>query len=137
MALKVVRRARQQAASFPRIHRLRAGSEIDPTAQTNLDEYDRRPVVHDEIDLAVSTAIVAGYEPQTAVTEISGCERLALPAPLGGDPGAADHYWRELRPSVSTRGTPRVNRAHVSRLSIVFLSLSESVPVAPYISAYC
>ena len=137
MTLKIVRRARQQAFPFPCIDRLRAGSEIDTASQSDLDENDGRSVAHDEIDLPVATTVISRYQPQAAVAEERVSDILALPATLGGDPAAAGHYWTDVRPSVSTRGMPRANRAHVSRRTMVFLSSSESVPVAPSSSAYC
>ncbi len=69
---------RAQLRLFPPVHALRRGSVVFSSARPHLDEDDRALLLHDEIDLAKGTTIVARDERETRLLEIFG--RL----PLGG-----------------------------------------------------
>ncbi len=88
VALEVMLCARYQASLFSRVDTIGARPEVRTTAQPYLDEGDGFCVAHDQIDFTVPASVVAGYQHEAAVDEMSAGQVLGPGSePQGARPG--------------------------------------------------
>lgn len=88
-----------QAATLCRRDAVGAGTVAGMPAQPDLDEYQRRTVQHDQVDLAEPAAVIARNEFEPRLGEVRECRVLRCAAGdmsrIGGQSGLAPRAGRQ------------------------------------------